>query len=243
MRDVPGTVSELFDSRPTGASNRGEYRRRKTHFIRGLGAGALALAFSINAWAEGEAKAAAAPDAAKGQQIVSQVCGSCHGPDGNGTSPTYPKLAAQHPEYLIKQLHNFRAEGGKPAQRANAVMLAFATQLSDDDVRNVAAYFSGQKLKPAAAKNKDTVALGQKIYRGGIAEKGVPACAACHGPSGAGIPAQYPRLAGQYADYTEAQLVAFRQGARGNSVQMMQIAARLSDAEMKAVADYVAGLR
>ena len=118
-----------------------------------------------------------------------------------------------------------------------------AGMLSPDDMKNVAAYYASKQAKPGFTKNKDTVALGEKIYRGGIAAKQVPACAGCHSPTGAGIPAQYPRLGGQHADYAEAQLVAFRAGTRANSAQMTAISARLSDKEIKAVADYVAGLR
>ena len=110
-------------------------------------------------------------------------------------------------------------------------------------VKNVAAFYSSKKAKDGAAKNKDLVALGEKIYRGGIAKKGVPACAACHSPNGAGMPAQYPRLAGQHGDYTKAQLIAFRQGERTNNAQMTTIAANLSDKEVEALADYIAGLR
>lgn len=189
-------------------------------------------------------KAAAKIDPAKGQQIAAGVCAACHGVDGNSASPANPKLAGQHADYLYKQLQNFKTRAGaKEAERANAVMAGFAVTLSDIDMRNVAAYFAAQKLKPSVAKNKDIVELGQKIYRGGIASKSVAACAGCHSPNGAGIPAQYPRVAGQYAEYTEAQLVLFRQGGRKNSVQMAAIAARLSDAEMKAVSDYIAGMR
>ena len=108
---------------------------------------------------------------------------------------------------------------------------------------NLAAYLSLQKPAPGAAKNKDIVELGKQIYRGGIAEKNVPACAGCHGPSGAGIPAQFPRIAGQHQDYTIAQLTNFRTGARKNSAQMVSIGKKMSDDEMKAVADYVAGLK
>ncbi|NCV15009.1 MAG: hypothetical protein EBV49_11015 [Betaproteobacteria bacterium] len=138
--------------------------------------------------------------------------------------------------------------GGNPLIIGGALAIAiffigFASALNDQQIRDVSAYFAAQKLKPAAAKNKDLVELGQKIYRGGIADKGVPACAGCHSPNGAGIPDQYPRLQGQYAEYTESQLVAFRQGTRANSTQMMTIAARMSDKEMKAVSDYIAGLR
>jgi cbb3-type cytochrome c oxidase subunit III len=203
-----------------------------------------AVLFASAAFAQSAPQAAFKLDLAKGQQIASEVCASCHGPDGNGTAPVNPKLAGQHPDYLYKQLQNFKVKtGATVAERANAIMAAFASQLSDSDMRNVAAYYAGQKLKPSAAKSQESVELGQKIYRGGIASKEVPSCAGCHSPNGAGIPAQYPRLAGQYADYTEAQLVSFRQGVRKNSAQMNTISARLSDVEIKAVSDYVAGLR
>ena len=183
-------------------------------------------------------------DMNRGQQTASQICAGCHAADGNSTSPANPKLAAQHADYLYKQLHNFRPkEAGKQPERPNAIMTGIASTLSEEDMRNVSAYYAVQQLKPAAAKDKDTVELGQRIYRGGIADKNVPACAGCHGPTGLGIPAQYPRLSGQYADYTESQLVAFRQGTRMNSVQMTTIAARMSDREIKAVSDYIAGLR
>jgi cytochrome c553 len=190
------------------------------------------------------AQAPAKVDPAKGQQIAGQVCAACHGADGNSSSPANPKLAGQHADYLYKQLQNFKVKpGAKEAERANAIMAGFAATLSDDDMRNVSAWYASQKLKPSAARNKDTVELGQKIYRGGIAAKSVPACAGCHSPNGAGIPAQYPRLGGQYAEYTESQLVGFRQGVRKNNPQMSAIAARMSDAEIKAVSDYIAGLR
>ncbi|NBO95591.1 MAG: cytochrome c4 [Betaproteobacteria bacterium] len=206
----------------------------------------LALVFgSSAAWAQDKAAAKVAkPDIAAGQQIAGGVCAGCHAADGNSPSPANPKLAAQHAAYLAKQLHNFKPQAeGKPPERNNAIMQGFASALNDQQIRDVSAYFAAQKLKPAAAKNKDLVELGQKIYRGGIADKGVPACAGCHSPNGAGIPDQYPRLQGQYAEYTESQLVAFRQGTRANSTQMMTIAARMSDKEMKAVSDYIAGLR
>ena len=122
-------------------------------------------------------------------------------------------------------------------------MVGYAMALSDQDIRNVSAFYASQPYKPATAKDKATVALGEKIWRGGIADKGVPSCAACHSPNGAGIPIQYPRLAGQWGEYNEAQLTAFRSGARRNNAAMSAIASRLSDAEIKAVADYAAGLR
>ncbi len=196
--------------------------------------------------AEGYAqdKTAAKPDSAKGQQIVSQVCAACHGADGNSTIGANPKLAGQHADYLIKQLVDYTAKPGAPkAARENSIMAGFAATLSDADRRNVAAFLAAQKPQAGVARNRDTLALGQQIYRTGIAEKAVPACAGCHSPNGAGIPAQYPRLAGQHAEYTETQLKAFRDGVRRNNAPMMQIAARLSDAEIKAVADYIAGLR
>jgi cytochrome c553 len=183
------------------------------------------------------AAATAKPDLAKGQAIA-QVCGACHTADGSRGSPANPILAGQHYDYLVKQLTEFKA-----GKRNNAIMKGFASTLSEDDMKNVAAFYASKSARPGFAKDKDLVKLGEKIYRGGIAEKAVPACAACHSPSGAGMPAQYPRMAGQHGDYTEAQLVAFRSGARGNSAQMATIAAKLSDREIKAVSDYLAGLR
>jgi len=185
-----------------------------------------------------EAKAPAKPDLKKGEAISTAVCAACHTADGSRGSPANPILAGQHPEYLAKQLAEF-----KSGKRNNAIMKGFASTLSEDDMRNVAAFYASKQAKPGFAKSKDTVTLGQQIYRGGIADKQVPACAGCHSPSGAGIPAQYPRVGGQHADYTEAQLVAFRGGARNNNAQMSVIAAKLSDKELKAVADYIAGLR
>ena len=184
------------------------------------------------------AKTATAPDLTKGQATSTNVCAACHTNDGSRGSPAYPILQGQHPEYLVKQLSEY-----KSGKRANAIMSGMAAALSEDDMKNVAAFYAGKLAKPGFAKHKDTVAIGEKIYRGGIAERGVPACAGCHSPNGAGIPSQYPRLAGQHADYTEAQLVAFRSGARKNSVPMMGVAANLHDVEIKAVADYIAGLR
>lgn len=184
-------------------------------------------------------------DPAKAQQIATQVCAVCHGTDGNSATPINPNLAGQHPEYTVKQLTNFKAQGDKPAERANAVMAGMVANLSADDMSNLAAYFASQKPKARAARDPELAKLGQAIYRGGTVAKGVAACASCHGPNGAGIPAQFPRLSGQYAEYTEAQLKAFRVGERANdSNRMMRvIAAKLSDREIKAIADYVAGLR
>lgn len=189
--------------------------------------------------AEAPATAAPAkPDAAAGGAKFAAVCVACHGEGGNSGTPANPKLAQQHPDYIVKQLQEFKA-----GKRQSPIMQGFAAQLTDQDMKNIAAYVGTQKAKPGFAKDKELVLLGEKIFRGGIQGRDVPACAGCHGPSGAGIPAQYPRLSGQHADYAASQLVAFRDGTRKNSPQMSQIAAKLNDREIRAVADYVAGLR
>jgi len=206
--------------------------------MKALSALALVGLLATPALANTPAAAPAKPDLAKGQAISTQVCGACHTTDGSRGSPANPILAGQHPEYLAKQLHEF-----KSGKRNNPVMKGFASTLSDDDIRNVTAFYAGKSAKPGFARNRDSIKLGEKIYRAGIADKAVPACAGCHSPNGAGIPVQYPRIASQHSDYTEAQLVAFRGGARMNNGQMSAIAAKLSDAEIRAVADYVAGLR
>lgn len=184
-------------------------------------------------------------DPAKAQQIVTQVCAACHGADGNSAISANPSLAGQHPEYTLKQLVNFKSQDGKPAERGNAVMAGMVASLSADDMSNLAAYFAGQKPKPRAARDPELVKLGQAIYRGGILDKGVAACAACHSPNGAGIPAQFPRLAGQHAEYIALQLKAFRSGERANDPNRMMrgVAVKLSDREISAVAEYIAGLR
>jgi cytochrome c553 len=191
------------------------------------------------------AQPAAKPDPGKGQQIASQVCGACHAADGNSPAAANPKLAGQFPEYLRKQLANFKAAEGKKAERENAVMAGMVANLSDEDMRNVAAYYASQKLKPETAKSKELAARGQKFYRGGNLANGVAACAGCHGPDGAGIPGQYPRISGQFAAYLEAQLLAFKSGTRANDPNgmMRAVAARMSEAEIKAVAEYASGLR
>jgi cytochrome c553 len=178
------------------------------------------------------------PDLVKGAASYEAVCLACHGVDGNSGAPVNPKLAQQHPEYLLKQLQEF-----KSGKRNNAVMKGFASTLSDDDMRNIAYWASSKNGKPGFAKDKELVALGEKIYRGGISDRQIPACASCHSPSGAGLPAQYPRLSGQHAEYTSAQLTAFRDGVRKNNLQMSQVSAKLNDREIKAVSDYIAGLR
>ena len=180
----------------------------------------------------------AVPEVKSAETIVTTVCSACHGMDGNSVITTNPKLAGQHPEYLVKQLTEFKA-----GKRANAVMSGMAAMLSDEDMKNLAVYFSGQKLTLRQTKTNGQGSLGEKIYRGGIAATNLPACASCHGPTGAGLPKQFPRLGGQHADYTLAQLRTFRTGERANAPMMMTIAAKMTDAEMSAVADYVQGLR
>ena len=193
--------------------------------------------------AAGPAKVAVA-DLAKGQAVASAVCVACHAADGNSAISIYPILAGQHAAYLAKQLHNYQVKpGAAGAERANAIMAGFAATLSEDDIRNVAAYYSAQSIKPAYSKDKTLIEKGQRIYRAGIPAQGVPACAGCHGPNGSGIPSQYPRLSGQHADYAAATLAAFKSGERANSGQMMAIAKGMNDGDMKAVAEYLAGLR
>ena len=205
-----------------------------------LGAAVAAgMGMSAGAQTKGPAKA----DAARGQQIASQVCAACHNADGNSAIPGNPRLAQQHADYLYKQLVDYSPQGQAKPARENPIMNGFASQLSDADKRDVSAWFASQAAKPAFAKNKDSLELGQRIWRAGIPEKSVPACAGCHGPAGSGIPVQYPRIAGQHAEYTETTLKAFREGGRRNNASMQQIAARLSDAEIKALADFTQGPR
>jgi len=208
-----------------------------------------ALAFSATVSAVEAPKAAVKADASKGATLYADgdaarglpACVSCHGAAGNSTISANPKLAGQHENYIYKQLVDFTTP-----QRNQPVMTTYAKMLSDADKKNVAAYLGAQKAAPGAAKNKDTIDLGKKIYRGGIAGKQVAACASCHGAAGNGIPVQYPRIAGQHQDYTIAQLTQFRStkaDARKNSAEMHTIAARMSDDEIAAVADYIAGLK
>ncbi|MBL8491327.1 MAG: cytochrome c4 [Rhodocyclaceae bacterium] len=216
----------------------------------------LLLALTFAAGTAAAADHAAAPykgDPAKGQPIASTVCAACHGADGNSTTAVNPKLAGQHADYLFKQMTNFKAAEGKQPERVNAVMNGMIAPYTEEQMRDFAAYFSSQKQSGEQAKNRDTVEMGQKLYRSGDHAKGLPACAACHGPAGAGIPAQYPRIGGQFAEYLEAQLKAFRAAgadpkdtagrANDPNKMMRMVAVKMTDAEIKAVADYVAGLR
>ncbi len=183
----------------------------------------------------------AKPDPAKGDTVfnsAAQACASCHNADGNSAIAANPKLAQQHPEYILKQLQDF-----KSGKRKSPIMKPLAEALSEDEMRDIAWFVGSKTVKPGFAKEKDLVSLGEKIFRGGVGERQIPACAGCHSPNGAGIPSQYPRLGGQHADYTAAQLVQFRDGVRQNSPQMNGVAAKLNDREIKAVSDYIAGLR
>lgn len=176
-------------------------------------------------------------DLAKGQQLAAS-CMACHTADGSRGSPANPILKGQHPEYLVKQLTEY-----KSGKRQNAIMQGMAAGLSEEDMRHIAAFYASKESPPGFARNKDTVTLGERIWRGGVSSKGIPACAGCHSPNGAGIPAQYPRMAGQHAEYTEVQLLAFRSGLRANNAQMTAIAYKMNEAEIKAVSDFAAGLR
>jgi len=220
-------------------------------------AGSLLLGSSVVpvAFAQG----VAAPDAKQGEQLYTNgdlsrgilSCVSCHGDAGNSTISANPKLAGHAHEYTIKQLMDFtRVEGKDPARRglngADAIMTPFATAMTAEDRANVAYYLAQQTLDlelAATATNEATMELGQKIWRGGLPDRNVPACAACHAANGAGIPGQFPRLAGQFPSYISDQLKLFRNGDRANSPMMFDIADRMSDKDIAAVSDYAAGLR
>lgn len=212
--------------------------------IAALMAGAVLASVFPGSSVHAAAAAAVAPaapkgDPAKGQTLAAGVCAGCHGADGNSGVPANPTLAGQHAGYLAKQLANF-----KSGERKNAIMQGMVAALSPQDMLDLGAFYARQQAKPRAANDKELALIGQNLYRAGNAAVGLPACAGCHSPNGAGIPAQYPRLAGQHVDYTVAQLRAFRAGERGNDMNkvMRTIAGRLSDREMQALAEYVSGL-
>ncbi len=187
---------------------------------------------AFGAHASDVAKATPKGDAARGQAIVSTVCVACHGPDGNSPLAVNPKLAGQHPDYLLKQMKNFKAAGGKQPERVNAIMNGMIAAYDEGQMRDLAAYFASQVQKGETAKNRETIEQGQKLYRAGDQAKGLPACAAWHGPTGAGIPAQYPRIGGQFPEYMEAQLKSFRDGGRANDPTMIirMVALQITDA-------------
>ena len=206
----------------------------------------VALVPTAAALAATQAATSAKPDLAKAQNIVKTVCAACHGPDGNSPTPANPSLAGMPAEYITAQLAHFKA-----GIRANPIMLGMASTLAPEDMAALGVYFSQQKATGLAAKDAELVKIGQSLYRAGDQAKGIPACAACHGPNGAGIPKNYPRLAGQHGDYTYAQLKAFKSGERGadkdgkdvNGRIMTAIAAKLTDQQMRALAEYTSGLR
>lgn len=210
---------------------------------------AFALMCSVSALslaAEPAAPTAATPAAADASAIAKNVCAACHGVDGNSSIPVNPSLAGQHASYLLKQLNNFKASAdGKPALRQNAVMNGMAAPLSEAEMKALAQYFSKQTLTPDVAKDEKLVTQGRKLWRAGDLKKGIPACAGCHGVAGAGLPAQYPSLAGQHPEYVITQLKNFREGIRANDPEgvMRTIAAKMTDPQMAAVAEYAAGLR
>ena len=172
--------------------------------------------------------------------IVINLCIACHAIDGNSSISMNPKLAGQHSAYITKQLMNF-----KNGSRENAVMAGMVASLTEDDMKNLGLYFSMQSLKLSSAKTNGKGSLGEKIYRGGLSDKGVPACASCHGPAGHGVPDVYPRLNGQHSEYSLSQLNLFRLEKRSNDEGMMMrtIAQKLTEKEMQAVSDYIQGLQ
>lgn len=174
----------------------------------------------------------------KGQEMYNQVCLACHGEGGNSTVALQPSLAQQFPQYLVKQLHEF-----KNGKRQDDIMVGFASMLSDEDMQNISAWLNQQKAEPGFARDESLALEGERIYRGGLPDRHIPACMACHSPNGAGIPAQYPHLAGQHYEYTVKTLKDFRSGGRANNNIMKDVAAHMSDREIEAVSDYIAGLR
>lgn len=218
----------------------------------------VGLSFSITSFAADGPAGPAKPDATKGAQLFDQgdpargiiACATCHGAGGNSSIPANPNLAGQPHEYLSKQLQDFQVKQGaqlpvrKGPQGAPTPMTAMAQALTPADIQNISLYLAQQPLKePATAGYENLVEHGQRIWRGGVPARNIPACAACHSANGAGIPGQYPRLAGQFPAYIEEQLKLFRSHDRANSDPMHDIALRMTDDDIKAVSDYAAGLR
>jgi cytochrome c553 len=223
-----------------------------SYSVRGLW---LACALSLSFVAQGaeEAKSPFLKGNVAAGEAKAAVCSACHGPQGKSAMPDWPKLAAQGAVYTYHQLKSFKcptdaaqAKAQKCSPRANAIMAGQVAALSDQDMQDLAVYYAAQEVSPGVA-SKDAVAVAEKIYRAGIPAKGVPACAACHGPTGAGNPAAgYPRVGGQHAAYNATQLKAYRSGERAadpNGLMMSQVAAQLSDEEIAALASYLNGLQ
>lgn len=184
-----------------------------------------------------------ASDAKKGQALAQGLCAACHASDGNSVIPTNPILAGQHYSYLKNQLNYFQVkEGEDKAKRENAVMLGIASGLSSDDIDNLSAYYSQQKIKPSYASNIGLAKAGEKVYKAGDDSRGIPSCSSCHGPRGLGVPGQFPRISGQHAAYTASTLTSYKNGSRANNKQMMAISSRLTEEQINALAEYLAGL-
>lgn len=195
----------------------------------------FALALGLTAthavlWAEGSVAAGKARSAS---------CAACHGMDGNSPNPLWPKLADQSPEYIVKQLKDF-----KSGARKDQLMSGQAAGLSDKDMEDLAAYYASQKITLGTTQaDKPTIDRGERLYRGGNAKFGVSACMSCHGPSGHGVPPKFPRVSAQHAAYTEKQMLAFKNGDRSNDGDIMtRIAFRMSVEEIRAVSQYMSGL-
>lgn len=203
---------------------------RTLYLLAGVFALSLAASVSAEPLIEGDAQAG---------QEKSTTCTACHGPDGNSSNPQWPKLAGQHARYTYEQLLAYQN-----GDRSDPVMSAQVRSLSDEDMRDLSAYYAEQTVQPGTA-DPDVAELGESIYRGGNLESGVAACTACHGPQGRGIPmADYPRLGGQHATYVIQQLNAYRDGDRTTDPNgmMRDIASRMTDEEIEAVAEYIQGL-
>ena len=184
-----------------------------------------------------------ASDAKKGAVLAQGLCAACHASDGNSVIPANPILAGQHYTYLKNQLNYFQVKQGEDkAKRENAVMLGIASGLSSDDIDNLAAYYSQQKIKPSYASNLELAKAGEVVYKAGDDSRGLPSCSSCHGPRGLGVPGQFPRISGQHATYTASTLKSYKNGSRANNKQMMAISSRLTEAQINALAEYLAGL-
>jgi cytochrome c553 len=198
-----------------------------------------ALAAAACLAATGATAQAQTVDKAKARAIVDRLCVACHGVDGNSPQPAHPKLAGLQPEYLLKQLRDY-----KKGARKSEVMEPMVKELAEDDMASLAAYYAEQKPKPGEARDAKLVDAGRKLYNDGIPDVGLPSCSGCHYPDGMGTP-RFPRVAGQHAEYTYQQLKDFASGKRENDrgLAMQSVANRMNDQQMKAVSEYVAGMK
>lgn len=205
----------------------------------------MVVALTLSAQISAETTAGSKGDAAKGAEIAAGVCAGCHNADGNSIIPVNPSLAGQHAEYITKQLNDFKSIDDKPPKRNSPVMASMVAALSAEDMKNLGAYYAQQKANPGKASDDEAlIKAGKILYHGGNIENGVPACASCHGPTGAGIPPVYPSLAGQHAEYTQAQLSLFNSGERANDNGVMQkVLSRMNPQEKRAVSEYISGMR